>query len=147
MSFLKYKAGNEFLPYHPSASHTLPDYRDGWNACFSEAEIRIRQLQAEVEALKQSNTHLREVAASQHAFEEVCEFHIKCDMTPDGLHQWWLQNEALHKYAVLCDESGCKKYATCGFPTGDNDDKFGGYRNTCGDHMRSFEAAEIGRNT
>lgn len=29
-----WKSGNEFLPYHPSASHVRPDYRDGWNACW-----------------------------------------------------------------------------------------------------------------
>jgi hypothetical protein len=30
----EWKCGNEFLPYHPSASHVNPDYRDGWNACY-----------------------------------------------------------------------------------------------------------------
>ena len=30
----RWKCGNEFLPYHPSASHVEPAYRDGWNACF-----------------------------------------------------------------------------------------------------------------
>jgi hypothetical protein len=49
-------------------------------------------------------------------------------------------NHCNEGFTVLCDESGCKKDASCGFPTGDNDDEFGGYRRTCGDHMRSFEA-------
>lgn len=30
-----WKCGDEFLPFHPSASHVNPDYRDGWNACFA----------------------------------------------------------------------------------------------------------------
>lgn len=32
-----WKLGDEFLPFHPSASHINPDYRDGWNACFAAA--------------------------------------------------------------------------------------------------------------
>ena len=32
-----YKLGNEFLPFHPSASHIEPAYRDGWNACYKAA--------------------------------------------------------------------------------------------------------------
>lgn len=30
----KWKCGNEYLPFHPSASHVNPDYRDGWNDCY-----------------------------------------------------------------------------------------------------------------
>jgi hypothetical protein len=33
----EWKCGNEFLPYHPSASHVNPDHRDGWNACYRAA--------------------------------------------------------------------------------------------------------------
>lgn len=32
-----WKSGNEFLPYHPSASHVPPDHRDGWNRCWLAA--------------------------------------------------------------------------------------------------------------
>ena len=35
-----WKSGNEFLPFHPSASHVRPDYRDGWNACFEAAKAQ-----------------------------------------------------------------------------------------------------------
>ncbi|WP_457325100.1 hypothetical protein, partial [Roseateles sp. P5_E11] len=49
----QWKAGNEFLPYHPQASHVSPDYRDGWNACYraakaaaGPAEPTIQQLAA-----------------------------------------------------------------------------------------------------
>jgi hypothetical protein len=38
----EWKCGNEFLPYHPQASHAPPDYRDGWNACF-KAAMALRQ--------------------------------------------------------------------------------------------------------
>lgn len=31
----QWKCGNELLPYHPSASHVDPAYRDGWNACYA----------------------------------------------------------------------------------------------------------------
>lgn len=30
----EWKLGDEYLPFHPSASHVDPSYRDGWNACF-----------------------------------------------------------------------------------------------------------------
>ena len=33
-----WKCGSEFLPYHPSASHGPPDYRDGWNQCYAAAQ-------------------------------------------------------------------------------------------------------------
>jgi hypothetical protein len=42
-------------------------------------------------------------------------------------------------FTELCDESDCKAPATCGFPTGDDNDSFGGYRRTCGKHYRDFE--------
>lgn len=38
-----WKVGNEFLPYHPSASHVRPDYRDGWNDCYKVAAASIGQ--------------------------------------------------------------------------------------------------------
>lgn len=33
--YSQWKFGNEFLPFHPRASHINPDYRDGWNACYA----------------------------------------------------------------------------------------------------------------
>ena len=39
-----YKLGDEFKPFHPSASHVRPEWRDGWNACFIAA---IAALQAQ----------------------------------------------------------------------------------------------------
>jgi len=38
-----WKCGDEFLPYHPSASHCSPDYRDGWNDCFKSAQQRLAE--------------------------------------------------------------------------------------------------------
>lgn len=29
-----WKLGNEFLPFHPDASHVAPEYRDAWNDCY-----------------------------------------------------------------------------------------------------------------
>lgn len=34
----------------------------------------------------------------------------------------------------LCDEDGCSAVAGCGWPTGDDADAWGGYRNTCHRH-------------
>lgn len=38
----QWKSGNEYLPYHPSASHVSPAYRDGWNACYQAATPSLR---------------------------------------------------------------------------------------------------------
>ena len=59
----KYKSGNEFLPYHAQASHTPPDYRDGWNACYKLAADKIQALQLENESLKQVARFETDVAA------------------------------------------------------------------------------------
>lgn len=50
--FGQWKVGDEFLPYHPSASHTRPEFRDGWNHCYEAAQARIAELQAQVEQLR-----------------------------------------------------------------------------------------------
>ena len=34
---------------------------------------------------------------------------------------------------IVCDEYGCEKLATCGYPTDE------GYRNSCGEHMRKYK--------
>lgn len=34
----------------------------------------------------------------------------------------------------LCDEPGCTRGVNCGWPTGNKDDAWGGYRQTCSDH-------------
>ena len=37
-------------------------------------------------------------------------------------------------FELICDEPGCTQQASCGWPTGDDSDEWGGYRNTCGKH-------------
>ena len=39
-------------------------------------------------------------------------------------------------FELLCDEPGCNVVAGCGWPTGDDQDEWGGYRNTCSLHMQ-----------
>lgn len=36
----QWKCGDEFLPFHPQASHIEPAYRDGWNRCYWMAATR-----------------------------------------------------------------------------------------------------------
>jgi hypothetical protein len=57
----QWKCGNEFLPFHPQASHVPPDYRDGWNGCWRDALAHYlpagsaqapQQLQGEREAFE-----------------------------------------------------------------------------------------------
>lgn len=33
----QWKCGDEFLPFHPKASHVPAEYRDGWNRCYAAA--------------------------------------------------------------------------------------------------------------
>jgi hypothetical protein len=42
----EYKLGDEFAPFHPSASHVPPDYRDGWNRCWLAARAALSPLPA-----------------------------------------------------------------------------------------------------
>jgi len=37
-------------------------------------------------------------------------------------------------FELLCDENGCNSVVSCGWPTSDNSDQWGGYRNTCHRH-------------
>jgi hypothetical protein len=41
--------------------------------------------------------------------------------------------KAIDQWVLMCDVPGCKREASCGWPSGD------GYRNTCGQHMRELE--------
>lgn len=56
MKASEYKSGNEFAPYHPSASHVEPSYRDGWNACYKAAMAQLAVKNEEVERLKRDAT-------------------------------------------------------------------------------------------
>lgn len=49
---VKWKCGNELAPYHPSASHVPPDYRDGWNDCYRAMQVERDALRAQVLALQ-----------------------------------------------------------------------------------------------
>lgn len=51
----RWKVGNEFLPFHPQASHVCPDYRDGWNACYEAGR-----------------THALDVSKLEHIYEGDC---------------------------------------------------------------------------
>lgn len=60
-----WKVGNEYLPYHSSASHAPPDLRDCWNRCYwagrAFAEEAVRQ---EREAYRELWTAAARVALS-----------------------------------------------------------------------------------
>lgn len=51
--------------------------------------------------------------------------------------------KSVNSSVLLCDEDGCNEDWSCGFPTGDNTDRYGGYRGTCSEH--SEWARERGR--
>jgi hypothetical protein len=40
----RWKVGDEWLPFHPSASHVPPGYRDGWNAAYEAAIKELDEL-------------------------------------------------------------------------------------------------------
>ena len=55
----KWKCGNEFAPYHRSASHVEPGHRDGWNACYRAAQAEIERLTAELLAAREDARRYR----------------------------------------------------------------------------------------
>lgn len=62
-----FKAGNEFAPYHPDASHVEPGYRDGWNACYRAAREADREaMRMALESLRDGRNALHELANRYH---------------------------------------------------------------------------------
>ncbi len=55
-----WKVGNELAPFHPSASHVEPGYRDGWNDCY-------RAMLAAAPKQGDSNEWMAELAARLRA--------------------------------------------------------------------------------
>jgi hypothetical protein len=47
----EWKLGDEFLPFHPQASHVPPDYRDGWNRCYAAAIKAAETVPTNMQAL------------------------------------------------------------------------------------------------
>ena len=45
------------------------------------------------------------------------------------------------EFRLLCDEPGCGREASGGWPTGDDSDAWGGYRQTCAEHYKPANAA------
>ena len=43
-------------------------------------------------------------------------------------------------FVMICDEPGCKEMARCGWPTGNEFDKWDGYRVTCLKHSNKDES-------
>jgi hypothetical protein len=39
-------------------------------------------------------------------------------------------------FDILCDEPGCTNIVSCGWPTGNKNDDWGGYRSTCSQHTK-----------
>ena len=48
-------------------------------------------------------------------------------------------------FAPICDEPGCNAESGCGWPTGNEADAWGGYRNTCYKHSKPVAAQDVGR--
>lgn len=48
---------------------------------------------------------------------------------------------SVNSVVIVCDEYGCEKVATFGYPTDE------GYKNTCGEHMRKYKSKveEVGQ--
>ena len=44
--------------------------------------------------------------------------------------------KSVDQFERLCDEPGCTRNVSCGWPTGDESDSWGGYRMTCGKHWK-----------
>ena len=79
MSDLIYKVGNEFAPFHPSASHVEPDYRDGWNACYELATKEIERLTAERDELRRQFAEAEQDAERYRWLRNEASTARKCD--------------------------------------------------------------------
>ncbi len=66
----QWKCGNEFLPFHPQASHVSPDYRDGWNRCYRMAVARPADPQGDgwrpIRSAPRDGTRFLAVCAGPH---------------------------------------------------------------------------------
>lgn len=51
--------------------------------------------------------------------------------------QWCRQ--CTEGFMLLCDEAGCERIGSCGWPTGNPTDQWGGYRTTCFEHRGTGE--------
>jgi hypothetical protein len=70
-----WRQGNEFLPYHPKASHVPPDHRDGWNAGYWAAIAAQPQVAvpAGMLAYFRAMRDLQPVGEIRHTLNEVCD--------------------------------------------------------------------------
>jgi hypothetical protein len=110
----EYKSSNEFLPYHPQASHIPPDYRDAWNDCYKLAAAKIDTLEREkqVSALEylalegQFREHLGKIEALQlenESLKQVARF--ETDVAAQAIADF---DEAKGKIEAL--EKDAKRY-------------------------------------
>ena len=59
-----WKCGDEFLLYHPDASHVDPAYRDGWNDCY-RAALNTAAAAAAVPAAQAADSVMEDAARWQ----------------------------------------------------------------------------------
>ncbi len=61
-----WKLMTEFLPFHPSASHVSPEYRDGWNYCYLAAKAEIDKVCEAIEGSLWVVVAAERVACARH---------------------------------------------------------------------------------
>lgn len=112
----QWKSGNEYLPYHPSASHVSPAYRDGWNDCYKAAtpSLRVNPVAVVWEIVVPSGNRLLTFDAHDaHKFGCCVEYPdhrvyelgviMEADKV-DELIKLRAENAAFDQAAHLCDE-------------------------------------------
>jgi hypothetical protein len=77
----QWKCGDEFLPFHPQASHVPAEYRDGWNRCYWMAVTRGVEA-SPLDRLKRPGENYTDVVNRIASGVQACDGNTFC--TPDA---------------------------------------------------------------
>lgn len=97
-----WKHGNEFAPFHPSASHIPPDYRDGWNACYRVA-LAKEPAQAPAPAGQDAQTP---------KLDEIEQYRMQMAGISTAAFGYWVEGDSIHPdYDTIALRDVAKLYA------------------------------------
>ena len=127
----EWKCGNEFLPFHPQASHVPPEYRDGWNECFRAAQMARAQHQQPEQVEVAIATLVNALAASKGWMRDYAEAIIR-----DAIDRKPAAEKGMADPAEPIDDSDrVKPCANCGHGGEYQQQSDGGYFIECTNPM------------
>jgi len=108
-----WKQGNEFLPYHPKASHIEPDHRDGWNACYWACIAASQAGRAAVTLERISERKLKDLqdrgyVIDGYAIKKVEGTNVdRGFITEQGLVGWWFNKDQVEAREAMSECGLC----------------------------------------